>query len=143
MSDFYSDLTIRKVRENADIRYCVPNASLTRATSYVPCPKCGASGKNKGLCVTHKSGKNIAKCFSCGFSLADAIAAALYYACNDDRSRFAEAVKSAADANGIYIMSEQEQRKQIVSQHRKAMAKSFCETQLEASGLTVDDVMAP
>lgn len=141
MSDFYSDLTIRKVRENADIRYCVPNASLTRATSYVPCPKCGASGKNKGLCVTHKSGKNIAKCFSCGFSLADAIAAALYYACNDDRSRFAEAVKSAADANGIYIMSEQEQRKQIVSQHRKAMAKSFCETQLEASGLTVDDVM--
>ena len=108
MSDFYSDLTIRKVREGADIRYCVPQASLTRTTSYVPCPKCGASGRNKGLCVTHRSGKNLAKCFSCGFSLSDAIAAALFYSCNDDRSRFADAVKSAADANGIYIVSEQE-----------------------------------
>ena len=141
MSDFYSDDTIRLVRDTADIRYCIPGADRSKATSYVPCPKCGKQGKGKGLCVTHNSRKNIAKCFSCDFTLTDAIAAAMYYECNDDRSRYAEAIKSAADANGIHIMSENERRETVTRSYRKQIAKSFFERQLEASGLTVDDVM--
>lgn len=141
MSDFYSDDTIRQVRDTADIRFCIPGADRSKPTSYVECPKCGKQGKGKGLCVTHTSRKNIAKCFSCGFSLSDAIAAAMYYECNDDRNRYAEAIKSAADANGIHIMTEQERRALNVKIQRKKIAKSFCERQLEASGLTLDDVM--
>ena len=60
MSAFYSEQTVRQVREQADIRYCIPDADVRRATSYVRCPECGAEGKGKGLCVTHKSGKNLA-----------------------------------------------------------------------------------
>ena len=141
MSDFYSNDTIRQVRDTADIRFCIPGADRSKSTSYVECPKCGKQGKGKGLCVTHTSRKNIAKCFSCGFSLGDAIAAAMYYECNDDRNRYAEAIKSAADANGIHIMTEQERRDLNVTIQRKKIAKSFCERQLEASGLTLDDVM--
>ena len=141
MKDHYSEDTVRLVREQADIRYCIPGADRSKQTSYVPCPKCGKQGKGQGLCVTHNSRKNIAKCFSCDFTLTDAIAATMYYECNEDRSRYPEAIKSAAEANGIHIMTENERRTSVTNNHRRQIAKSFCERQLEASGLTVADVM--
>ena len=139
MAEYYSEESIRRVREDADIRYCIPGADTSKPTSYVPCPKCGASGKGKGLCVTHTSRKNLAKCFHCDFSLADAIAAKLFYECNDDTRRFGEAVKMAADAAGIFILPEKKER--TSARPRRQSVKSFCEQQLEASGLTVADVM--
>ena len=93
MAEYYSDETIRRVRSDADIRFCIPGADTTKATSYVPCPKCGATGKNKGLCVTHKGRRNMAKCFRCDFTLNDAVAATMFYECNDIASRFPEAIK--------------------------------------------------
>ena len=141
MSQHYSDITIRQLRESADIRYCVPGADVTRATSYVTCPQCGKSGKGKGLCVTHKGGKNIAKCFSCDLTLSDAIAATMLYECGNDRRRYPEAIKKTADACGLYIQSEDEIRAQQVQRAAKKIEKSFCERQLEASGLTIEDVM--
>lgn len=138
---YYSDLTIRNLRDNADIRYCIPEADVTRATSYVTCPQCGKSGKGKGLCVTHKAGKNMAKCFSCGFSLSDAIAATMLYECQNDKRRYPEAIKKTADACGIYIQSEEDRRKEVVKKEQRKIEKSFCERQLESSGLTIDDVM--
>lgn len=141
MSQHYSDITIRQLRESADIRYCVPGADVTRATSYVTCPQCGKSGKGKGLCVTHKGGKNLAKCFSCGLTLSDAIAATMLYECGNDRRRYPEAIKKTADACGLYIQSEDEIRAQQVQRAAKKIEKSFCERQLEASGLTIEDVM--
>ncbi len=138
---YYSEITIRHLRENADIRYCIPGADVTRVTSYVECPECGATGKNKGLCVTHKSGKNLAKCFKCGFTLTDAISATMHYECNNDKSRYVEAIKKTADACGIFIQSEDERRNQTVQKEQRKIEKSFCERQLEASGLTIEDVM--
>lgn len=138
---YYSELTIKKLRDDADIRYCVPGADVSRMTSYVRCPNCGAEGKGKGLCVTHGRGKNLAKCFKCDFTLSDAIAATMYFQCNEDKSRYTEAIKMTADACGIFIMNEHERRESTVKTYRKSIAKSFCESQLEASGLTVDDVM--
>lgn len=141
MREYYDKNTVEMVRSQADIRYCIPGADTSKPTSYVPCPSCGKEGKKAGLCVTHTSRRNMAKCFSCGFSLSDAIAAAMYYSCNDDRERYAEAIKTAADANGIYIMTEKERREIDLETQRKKIAKSFCQRQLEASGLTVDDIM--
>lgn len=141
MSDFYDDNTVNLLKAQADIRTCIPDADRTKATSYVPCPKCGKFGKREGLCVTHNSRRNIAKCFSCGFTLNNALDATMYYQCNEDRSRYPEAIKMTADAAGIFIMSEKERRDANIKSHRKQIAKSFCERQLEASGLTVDDVM--
>ena len=141
MSEFYDNNTINLLRAQADIRTCIPGADRSKATSYVPCPKCGKDGKNAGLCVTHNSRKNLAKCFSCGFALKDALDATMYYQFNEDRKHFAEAVKATADAAGIFIQSENERRVAVTKNHRKQIAKSFCERQLEASGLTVEDVM--
>lgn len=141
MSDYYDDNTVNMLKAQADIRTCIPGADRSKATSYVPCPNCGKSGKSSGLCVTHTSRKNLAKCFSCGFSLANAVAATMYYQCNEDRSRYNEAIRMTADAAGIFIQSESERRVAMTSSHRKQIAKSFCERQLESSGLTVDDVM--
>ena len=145
MSDFYDDNTVSLLKTQADIRTCIPGADRSKATSYVPCPKCGASGKQggkqKGLCVTHTSRKNIAHCFSCGFTLNNAIDATMYFRCNEDRSRYPEAIKITAEAAGIFIQSENERKKTAVVHHVKAAAKSFCQQQLEASGLTTEDVM--
>ena len=141
MSDFYDDNTINLLKAQADIRTCIPDADRSKATSYVPWPKCGKHGKREGLCVTHNSRKNIAKCFSCGFTLNNALDATMYYQCNEDKSRYPEAIKMTADAAGIFIQSEKERREANIKSHRKQIAKSFCERQLEASGLTIEDVM--
>ena len=141
MSDFYDKNTVDQLKATADIRTCIPGADRSKATSYVPCPKCGKDGKGKGLCVTHTSRKNIAKCFSCDFTLTNAVAATMFYRCNEDRSRYNEAIKMTAEAAGIFIQSENERKKTAVVQHAKVTAKSFCQQQLEASGLTTEDVM--
>ena len=97
MSDYYDDNTVSLLKAQADIRTCIPGADRSKATSYVQCPKCGAEGKHggkqKGLCVTHTSRKNIAHCFSCGFTLNNALDATMYYRCNEDRSRYKEILR--------------------------------------------------
>lgn len=142
MAEYYSQDSIDRVRNDADIRFCIPGADTHKATSYVPCPKCGASGKQggkqKGLCVTHTSRKNLAHCFSCGFSLNNGIAATMFYQFNDDKKRFLEAVKATADACGMVLLPEKRQR----TNKNMQPVKSFVERQLEASGLTQKDVMA-
>ena len=134
----YSHNDICKVKEGADIRNFIPGLTGRGASQYCKCPQCGKEGKNKGLCVTHKGKMNIAKCFSCGFSLSDAIAAEKFYTgCS-----FPEAVKRVAEHSGIFIESEEERRARSIAANKKKINKSFCEAQLESSGLTVDDVTA-
>lgn len=134
----YSNTDIDKVRTWADIRHFIPNLTGRGATQYRKCPECGKEGKGKGLCVTHKGSKNLAKCFSCGFSLADPIAAEQYFS----KCSFPEAVKRVAEASGIIIETEEERRARSIAANRKKNSKSFCEAQLKASGLTLDDVHA-
>lgn len=136
----YSKFQIDEVKSKADIRKSIPSADVTKPTSYVTCPECGKSGKGKGLCITHKKGMNIAKCFSCGFSLSDALAATMYYDFGNDKSKFPEAVKRTAEANNIFI-SPEEDTPPTKPQPRRQKNKSFCQKQLEASGLTESDVM--
>ncbi len=133
----YSNYDIDKVRRVADIRELVPDLHGRGASLYTTCPKCGAKGRSKGLCVTHKADKDIAKCFSCGFTLNGAIDAEMFY----NRLSFPEAVKAVADRNGIYITDEKPSPKGRKKQETPKK-KSFCERQLEASGLTIDDVTA-
>lgn len=137
----YSDFSINKVREHADIRSVIPGADMTRATSYVRCPECGAEGKNKGLRVRHSGKENFAHCFKCGFQLNDAIDAVMHYSFNGDKKKFPNAIAEAAEASGIYIATEEEERKNAVTSTKKKISQSFCEKQLAASGLTVEDVM--
>ena len=134
----YSNHDIERVRKSADIRDFVPNLSGRGATQYTKCPNCGKEGKNKGLCVTHKSNIDIAKCFSCGFTLNGAIDAEKYFSNVD----FPEALKRVASRCGIYLETDEEKRQRSIDSNKRKAKKSFCLAQLEASGLAVDDVTA-
>lgn len=134
----YSNHDIERVRKSADIRNFVPNLSGRGATQYTKCPNCGKEGKNKGLCVTHKSNIDIAKCFSCGFTLNGAIDAEKYFSNVD----FPEALKRVASRCGIYLETDEEKRQRSIDNNKRKAKKSFCLAQLEASGLAVDDVTA-
>lgn len=134
----YSQSDIERVKKAADIRDFVPDLKGKGATLYRECPECKVSGKNKGLVVTHKNGMDIAKCFSCGYSITGAIKAVEVF----ENKNFIEALQTVAQKYGILLETESEKRKRVVSSYKKQNAKSFCDTQLEASGLTVEDVTA-
>ncbi len=134
----YSESDITRVREAADIREFIPELKGNGASQYTTCPECGKTGKNKGLIATHKGSLDIAKCFSCGFTLNGAIDACMYYRKLD----FPQAVKEVAHQSGVYIQSEGERRIEHIKTVKKATDNTFVARQLAASGLTVADVMA-
>ena len=50
----YSQSDIDNVRKAANIHDFIPDLKGSGASRYTVCPKCGKTGKNKGLIVTHK-----------------------------------------------------------------------------------------
>ena len=134
----YSESDIERVRRAADIRDFVPDLKGSGASRYTTCPKCGKTGKNKGLIVTHKGTMDLAKCFSCDFTLNGAIDACMYYRKLD----FPQALEAVAAEAGVYLQTEKERRQAGRKAAERRIEGSFVERQLEASGLTVADVMA-
>lgn len=134
----YDKSEIERVKAGSDIRNFVPDLKGRGASQYCKCPECGAEGKNKGLIVTHKGNKNIAKCLSCGFSFADSISAYQFY----NHTNFIDSLKAVAQQSGIPIESEKERRARTMRENMQRMQRSFCEKQLDASGLTFEDVTA-
>lgn len=132
----YSKFDIDKVRKAADIRNHIPDTVQIKRKTYARCPQCGADGEH-GMLVTQNSRLSLAKCFKCGYSINGAINAEMEY-CN---LSFPEAVKKVADYYGIPIESEEDKRRNNLKRQEEKIKDSFCEEQLKASGLTVDDVM--
>lgn len=132
----YSKLDIEKVRKAADIRNHIPDTVVIKRKTYARCPQCGAEG-DKGMLVTQNSRLSLAKCFRCGYSINGAINAEMEYG----HLSFPEAVKKIADYYGIPIETEEERRRQSMHKQAEKIKGSFCEEQLKASGLTVDDVI--
>lgn len=126
------------MKSAADIRDFIPGLSGRGATQYCECPECHKSGRNKGLCVTHKTNMDIAKCFSCGFTINGAIDAVQYY----DKVEFIDALQIVASRYNILLETEMEKRQRAIDRSREKVKQSFCLSQLEASGLTVKDVTA-
>ena len=134
----YNKFDIDRVKSAADIRDFIPGLSGRGATQYCECPECHKSGRNKGLCVTHKTNMDIAKCFSCGFTINGAIDAVQYY----DKVEFIDALQIVASRYNILLETEMEKRQRAIDRSREKVKQSFCLSQLEASGLTVKDVTA-
>ena len=139
----YSQSDIENVRSHANIQDFIPDLHGSGASKYTTCPKCGKAGKNKGLIVTHKPGMDIAKCFSCGYTISGAIEAVMEY----NNVKFPEALKMVAERSGIYLQPQESSKATRKSPKaskpaKKPTAASFCERQLAASGLTLSDVMA-
>lgn len=134
----YSQSDIDNVRKAANIHDFIPDLKGSGASRYTVCPKCGKTGKNKGLIVTHKANMDLAKCFSCGYTINGAIEAVMEYR----QVKFPEALKIVADRSGVYLMTLKEKKTKAVKEIKKFASDSFCERQLAASGLTFEDVMA-
>lgn len=134
----YSKSDIERIRKKADIRDFIPGLAGRGASRYCRCPECGKEGKDKGLIATHKANADIAKCFSCGFTLKGAIDAVKYF----DKVDFPEAVKRVAEYYNLVIEDADERRARILKEEEKLMKESFCERQLKESGLSFDDVRA-
>lgn len=136
----YSRLDIDRIDQASDIRDIVPGLKGTGASRYCTCPECGKSGKNRGLIVTHKrdGGKiiNIAKCFSCGFSIGSSIKALEYF----ENLSFVDAVGSLARMYRVSLDNADKPRSKR-SAAAESIRGSFCERQLHESGLSIDDVM--
>ena len=125
----YNKFDIDRVKSAADIRDFIPGLSGRGATQYCECPECHKSGRNKGLCVTHKTNMDIAKCFSCGFTINGAIDAVQYY----DKVEFIDVLQIVASRYNILLETEMEKRQRAIDRSREKVKQSFCLSQLEAS----------
>lgn len=133
----YTKTQIQTIEQEADIRDFVPDLKGMGISRYTKCPECGKTGKGKGLIVSHKKGRNgqtenIAKCFSCGYTIVGAINAYRKFVRDD----FLEAVEQVAKQSGVNIMQEPQK-----SDESKKKRLSFCNIQLQQSGLTEKDVL--
>lgn len=133
----YSKSDIEKVRKIANIKDFIPGIETIGRRTYARCPQCGREHK-EGMLVTHNAKLDIAKCFHCGHTVKGAIDAVMQYT----QASFPEAVKKVADQYGIVLVSEEESENRNRKEIKQKTKGSFCSRQLEASGLTIDDVMA-
>lgn len=137
----YSKLDIEAVEQAADIRDFFPDLKGSGASRYCTCPQCGKSGKQKGLIVTHKKERNryvnIAKCFSCGYTINGAINAYMELNGQD----FIHSVEELAGQYGVNLVPLEDKKSAYVKSAQGAIKKSFCEMQLFASGLDASDVI--
>ncbi len=117
---------------------------------YCRCPECGSEGKVRGkqrgmqVYCDPVSGKNFAKCYQCGFSLAGALNAYAYYHNKtlSDGKDYIETLRNLASENNIELQ-EVIEKKSKKSDSSKDESGSFCAMQLFSSGLSFDDVKIP
>lgn len=127
----------------------LPAAEGKGMTRYCRCPSCNAEGKvkgkQKGLAVVDDpvKRKRLIKCNSCGLK---AGGGAVNVMMTVTGLEFIEACHKIADMTGIQIEYEKERSEDTGKGGRPDGLKndrhSFCFRQLEASGLTYDDVKA-
>lgn len=132
-----------QIKSEAEMRFAEliekdTNQSFSKqgASLYMKCPNCDREGKGKGLNYSPK--KEIAKCFSCDFTASNPI----NYLMNLHQLDFVEALKKAAELLNIPIETSKSEP-DAPSTGRKQNAKvDFYETQLQNSGLTLEDVQS-
>lgn len=152
----YNKEDVKRMNAQTDIREFIPGLNGMGKHKYTECPFCKKAGKGKGLVTyTPKGGsaESAAYCHSCEKGFGSAVDAVMHY----DGMKFPEAVRYVAEKTNYHIEEEPKEEKPKSSKTktkkeepkeekpvatRKQRTKSFCERQLEASGLTVEDVTA-
>jgi DNA primase len=116
-----------------DIVSDVCSLKKSGSSFITPCPKCGATGKGKGLIVT--PAKNLAKCFSCDWS-----PNAVNFLMETQKINYPEALRYLADKYKIELQTVA--RDKIPGRQSKKDKNTFCHKQLVLSGLTEEDITA-
>ena len=152
----YNKEDVKRMNAQTDIREFIPGLNGMGKHKYTECPFCKKAGKGKGLVTyTPKGGsaESAAYCHSCEKGFGSAVDAVRHY----DGMKFPEAGRYVAEKTNYYIEEEPKEEKpksyktktkkdepkeEKPVATRRQRTKSFCERQLEASGLTVEDVTA-
>lgn len=135
----YSQYDVDKVRSESDIRMIIPGAIESRTTQDITCPFCGAEKKFR---ISRKKGYNNARCFKCGDGFSGPMEAYAHYNGLDMKKDFLQILEGTARQCGVIIIPEESRRSKRISELKSELRKSFCEQQLEGSGLTLEDVVA-
>lgn len=145
----YNKEDIKRMNAQTDIREFIPGLKGMGDHKYTECPFCGKSGKGKGLVTYRPKGGNAesaAYCHSCEKGFSSATDAVQFY----EKLKFPEAVRYVAEKTNFLIEEEKkvratkrkEEKPKPIATPKRERTKSFCEQQLEASGLTMEDVTA-
>ncbi|MDE5850793.1 MAG: hypothetical protein K2H38_11675, partial [Muribaculaceae bacterium] len=122
----YSDLTIKSVNDNADIRDFIPGADQSKTKQNIDCPFCGAKKK---FGITHNSRYNSAKCFVCKEGFSNPIAAYMHFQ-GYGKDKYPLAIEEVAKMARVNIQTEDEERGQILHNASDRIKGSFCSKQL-------------
>lgn len=130
MANKYSDTNYERIKSE-DIKGYIPGLGGRGRNMYIDCPFCG-DAKGMKLDLKH----NLLHCFKCDNTISGAIGAVMHFQKVD--------AGTAIDiiANDLGIETESQRRASAVESAKAVQQKSFCEKQLEASGLTIEDVTA-
>ena len=161
-----SEKTIQQIKDRARIEDFAANGNAKKGYGqnklYIPCPKCGYVNdkKKQGLSIDTK--KDIAKCFKCGQGYGGAID----FVMQTEKLDYPAALRHIASHYSIFVEEEAspnpskggEKRKKkettvnipdlsnsetegvSSSPSGRSGGASFCDKQLEESGLTYDDI---
>lgn len=133
----YDSQEVDKVKA-IDIRRLIPGCNTAKGSQTMVCPACG----KKRFSVVHNTRKNFAYCHECEFTLSDPIAAVAYYSNIDPKTEFLRALEETARQGGVVLVPRERRREEKIAVVRKENKSSFCQQQLEGSGLTEADVFA-
>ena len=134
----YSEIDVRKVRE-ADIRLFISGANETKGAQDITCPFCGAEKKFR---VLHRGKYNNARCWVCKEGFSGPLEAYAHMQGLDIKRDYVSIIEGVAQMAGIVITPEAERRKEKLKETKSKIQKTFAAQQLEASGLTIEDIMA-
>lgn len=131
-------LTVDKIKDRAKIEDFVSDLKSTGKDFYTECPFCHKKGKSSGLIIS--PAKQIWKCFSCDEGGSGAISLLM----QRDKMQYPEALKHIADHYNILVHEEVENKIPLnkAKSKNKKNGKSFCDNQLQSSGLKDEDVIA-
>ncbi len=124
-------LAVAKIEDVADDLFTLKKSGKS---FYTTCPECGKTGKGKGLIITPS--KQIYKCFSCGYSGKSPVNLLM----ERENLNYPEALEKLADKYNILIPrpSPAKGPQKVKSKNKK----TFCDRQLQGSGLTKKDITA-
>lgn len=129
-----------RIKDRAKVEDFIPGHKKSGAGRIAKCTFCGIDGKGKGISIS--PAKQVWKCFSCGKGGKGAVS----YVMAAENLSFPESLHYIADYYHIIIeeapkAAPVKPKKVFSKKPAKSKSKSFCQQQLDDSGLTQEDII--
>jgi DNA primase len=124
-------ITEQKILDRSRIEDFLTDLRKTGKDLYTKCPKCGKTGKAKGLIISPV--KQVGKCFSCDLGFKGAAG----YLLKVKNLTYPDALEEMARHYSIDLETDKEKKKRLKTSEKK---DTFLEKQLRESGLMFKDI---